>query len=495
MRIKCLFGRHLWDGCKCSECGKTRDEEHDWSSDCQKCVRCKMTREIAHEWDGCKCTGCGKTRDEEHDWSSNCQECTRCLKVRNVAHEWEGCKCCRCEETRDGGHTWDGCKCSRCGETRDEGHLWDGCYCSRCERPLDEGHNWAKCKCSRCGETRDEEHEWEWLDRRCSNCGRIYDEYQVDLLTKNLKEAQSEFARYSTLPEALEIASETGLGKMLCTPGETEARETFLKLYRKLAVLKRRLGPFETGEKNPQRILCSDNDCPCSGTESLVAGSAAYLYISQQVVDFREDCLTLMERDAKLEQMAREMGVNAITVDGGVANPFYLCEIGVKRRGLDLAVALADAATVAQTGFAPLRPTPRQTTRMNQGLFDAARKGDAETVSKLLAEGADKNVKDGQDLTLLHWAANNGHQSVVQVLLQARAEVDPKDKRGLTPLYWAARKGHASVVEALLQAGADKNVKDEQGVTPLHWAANDGHESAVEVLLRAGADKEAKDKL
>ena len=44
-------------------------------------------------------------------------------------------------------------------------------------------------------------------------------------------------------------------------------------------------GTFETGEKNPQRILCSDNECPCN-CRNLVIGRTAYLYISQDVVDF-----------------------------------------------------------------------------------------------------------------------------------------------------------------------------------------------------------------
>ena len=56
---KCLFG-HKWNGCKCSRCGKTRDEQHDWEG-CI-CRRCGKTR---HNWDACSCRQCGKTR---HDW-------------------------------------------------------------------------------------------------------------------------------------------------------------------------------------------------------------------------------------------------------------------------------------------------------------------------------------------------------------------------------------------------------------------------------------------
>lgn len=118
---------------------------------------------------------------------------------------------------------------------------------------------------------------------------------------------------------------------------------------------------FETGEKNPARILCSDNECPCTDQRPLVIGRTAYLYISPKVVEFRKDCRSLLEKNMMLEKMASKMGGATLFVDGGVANPFYLCETGARRRGLDLAVALADAKMVAETGFAPLRPTPKAT--------------------------------------------------------------------------------------------------------------------------------------
>src|ERR1017187_7650013 len=92
---------------------------------------------------------------------------------------------------------------------------------------------------------------------------------------------------------------------------------------------------FETGEKNPSRILCSDNQCPCTDQKPLVIGKTAFLYISQGVVDFRKTCLTLLEREIQLEQFAEKLGAGALLIDGGVANPFYLCEIGARRRGLD----------------------------------------------------------------------------------------------------------------------------------------------------------------
>ena len=97
--LKCLIGRHHWEGCKCTKCGKTRDEGHDWATNCAKCARCGKTRDVAHDWKRCKCTKCELTK-----------------------HMWEGCKCTVCGAVQNWGHGWDMCLCVRCGTTRDH---WD----------------------------------------------------------------------------------------------------------------------------------------------------------------------------------------------------------------------------------------------------------------------------------------------------------------------------------------------------------------------------------
>lgn len=117
MSIMCHIGKHTWNGCKCAVCNKTRDEKHDWKSNCEECSICRAARQGAHRWSGCKCAVCGKTRDEKHDWARNCEGCSICGSVRQNAHSWSGCRCTACGTTRDEGHDWgkDSKKCSRCG--------------------------------------------------------------------------------------------------------------------------------------------------------------------------------------------------------------------------------------------------------------------------------------------------------------------------------------------------------------------------------------------
>jgi len=55
---------------------------------------------------------------------------------------------------------------------------------------------------------------------------------------------------------------------------------------------------------------------------------------------------------------------------------------------------------------------------LDEGLIEAARKGNIEKVRKLLKEGVDLNVKDENGKTLLHARYNRMNHSVVKVQAQ-----------------------------------------------------------------------------
>lgn len=177
MAFKCTFGMHEWSGCKCSSCGKARDEDHDWAKDCEVCGRCRKTRIGAHRWDGCKCLTCRRTRDQGHDWRKNCEKCSNCGSPRPDGHAWSGCKCSVCSRTRDEQHAWEGCRCSTCGAKRDQEHEWSGCTCIRCEKAReasdDSAHDWSSncSKCLKCGARRSEANH-KWSGSTCMTCGK-----------------------------------------------------------------------------------------------------------------------------------------------------------------------------------------------------------------------------------------------------------------------------------------------------------------------------------
>lgn len=94
-------------------------------------------------------------------------------------------------------------------------------------------------------------------------------------------------------------------------------------------------------------------------------------------------------------------------------------------------------------------------------LSEAARRGDAAAVKKLLDEGVDVNTKFRYGVTVLSWAADRGHVEVVKLLLERGADPNIRDTfYKAAPLTWAVspaqgrKPQHAEVVRLLLKHGA-----------------------------------------
>jgi hypothetical protein len=92
---------------------------------------------------------------------------------------------------------------------------------------------------------------------------------------------------------------------------------------------------------------------------------------------------------------------------------------------------------------------------------DAARKGDAAAVKRLLDEGVGVNTKFRYEATALSYACDRGHLDVVKLLLERGAEVNVEDTfYHATPLTWAVNPAmgrkpqHAEIVGLLLKRGA-----------------------------------------
>ena len=188
---------------------------------------------------------------------------------------------------------------------------------------------------------------------------------------------------------------------------------------------------------------------------------------------------------------------------------------------IPLFALLWSVAAVARTPDRPAEAGPYvQTASADkaEALSEAARKGDAAAVKKLLDEGVDVNTKFRYDRTALSFACDRGNVEVVKVLLDRGADVNAKDTfYGATPLTWAsspamARKPqHAEVVGLLLNHGAKgkesalgsavseadaamtKVILDSGGLDPntlseaLETAKKDKHDDLAALLEKAGA--------
>jgi uncharacterized protein len=122
-------------------------------------------------------------------------------------------------------------------------------------------------------------------------------------------------------------------------------------------------------------------------------------------------------------------------------------------------------------------------------LWLACLNGSAAAIELLLNAGADANAVLPGGETVLMTAARTGKLDAVNALLRHGAAVDAKeDWRGQTALMWAAAEGHAAVIEALLARGADVHARSNGGFTALLFAAREGQIAATKALAAAGAN-------
>ncbi|KAI9490611.1 DHHC palmitoyltransferase-domain-containing protein [Zychaea mexicana] len=122
------------------------------------------------------------------------------------------------------------------------------------------------------------------------------------------------------------------------------------------------------------------------------------------------------------------------------------------------------------------------------------RNGKLATVHRLIKEGANPSIKDGQGFNALHLAVHSSHAVLVMYLLYLGMDVDAADNvGGHTPLMWAAYQGEALTTDLLLRFGASVSVVDNSKLTPLHWAVVRGNKMCVRKMLEYGADVNAKD--
>jgi ankyrin repeat protein len=123
-------------------------------------------------------------------------------------------------------------------------------------------------------------------------------------------------------------------------------------------------------------------------------------------------------------------------------------------------------------------------------LIEAARRGDAELVGRLITSGAKVDQRDADGETALHRAAEGGYADAVQKLLAAGAKVDAPGQDSATPLMGAMASeaaGSERVVELLLAAGADVHQRDHSGAGVIEYAARGATPRKLARLRAAGA--------
>ena len=137
---------------------------------------------------------------------------------------------------------------------------------------------------------------------------------------------------------------------------------------------------------------------------------------------------------------------------------------------------------------------------LDRRLLDAAYANDVAAARKLIADGADVNVKDDseQSAYLIATSEVGPGAELLELTLANGAEVNAKDSYNGTGLIRAGERGFADICRRLLEAGIDKDHVNRLGWTALLEAVmlGDGgreHVETVRVLVDGGVDTSIAD--
>ncbi|XP_030382047.1 uncharacterized protein LOC115629669 isoform X2 [Scaptodrosophila lebanonensis] len=107
----------------------------------------------------------------------------------------------------------------------------------------------------------------------------------------------------------------------------------------------------------------------------------------------------------------------------------------------------------------------------------AAELGHTDIVSLLLNHGADPNICDNDNNTVLHWSTlHNDGLETITVLLQAGADCNVQNVEGDTPLHIACRHSVTRMCIALIANGADLMIKNKAEQLPFDCIPNEESE-------------------
>jgi len=136
---------------------------------------------------------------------------------------------------------------------------------------------------------------------------------------------------------------------------------------------------------------------------------------------------------------------------------------------------------------------------LDRELIAAAERGDAATVQKLIARGANVNAKDEKQDSAFLVASARGRTEVVKLTLAAGADLKSTNRYGGTGLIPACHHGHLETVKLLLTTKIDVNHVNNLGWTALLEAVilGDGgptHTEIVRLLVAHGARVDIADR-
>ncbi len=228
-------------------------------------------------------------------------------------------------------------------------------------------------------------------------------------------------------------------------------------------------------EKDPKQINATDAKgrtvlarAARSGKKELVEflleKGASQDIFAAAIVGHTDQVAALLKQDPKL--------INAR--DGGGKTALHWAALYGQKKVIELLLAKkADVNSLDEDGFTPLHW--------------AATFNQSDAVKLLLANKANMNLKvQKYGWTALRLAVIHGHIATAEALLNGGADPNLKDEENIPLLHQAVIRGKKEMVELLLAKKANVNTKDSEGETALDEALEQGNNELAEILRKHG---------
>jgi ankyrin repeat protein len=159
---------------------------------------------------------------------------------------------------------------------------------------------------------------------------------------------------------------------------------------------------------------------------------------------------------------------------------------------MDMSVLQSLRLALLQGDLTRIRFIVKQNTAVQLPGFEPAVRRRLDMIEMLLKKGADTEIQDVYESSILDQAVLNKDVKCIQLLLQYGAKVNRLSNvfGGLmTPLHLASSCcGSEELIQILLGMASDVNCFDSEKHTPLHIAVSNGSIKQVKILLENGAD-------
>jgi len=162
-----------------------------------------------------------------------------------------------------------------------------------------------------------------------------------------------------------------------------------------------------------------------------------------------------------------------------------------------MTIALATCLTFG-FGGCKMKPKPKLDPKQNKSLMKAYEKKDIQAFKQALEAGADPNVRDRTEFTILSNIALDNpkdknlavHLQMVELLIDYGVDVntypDPRSGYSKTPIMKAAENGNTELIKSLINAKADLKLKSQKGLTAFEIAKKENHPEIAEMIKDAG---------